>query len=105
MGRENYPPLAYTDLATASADGPGFVGNADKPWSIKILGKMVAKHLAQHPTQPDCFALDYRVSIAWNSNLISFHTSQAAASSGLHLQAARMMSPPSRGRLRPSLRA
>nr|YP_010318613.1 NADH-plastoquinone oxidoreductase subunit J [Corydalis trisecta]ULX45307.1 NADH-plastoquinone oxidoreductase subunit J [Corydalis trisecta] len=35
--------------------------------------------------------LDYKVSIASNSNLISFHTSQAAASSGLHLQASTKM--------------
>ena len=38
-------------------------------------------------------------------NLISFHTSHAAASSGDHLQAARITSPPSRARSRPSLRA
>ena len=37
--------------------------------------------------------------------MISFHTSQAAASSGLHLLAARIISLPSRARSRPSLRA
>ena len=47
----------------------------------------------------------YSLSIVSNSNLISFQTSQAAASSGLHLQAARIISPPSRARSRPSLRA
>ena len=40
-----------------------------------------------------------------NSNLISFHTSQAAASSGLHLLASRIISLPSRARSRHSLRA
>ncbi|RDY14675.1 hypothetical protein CR513_00201, partial [Mucuna pruriens] len=45
------------------------------------------------------------VSIAGNSNLISFHTSQAAANSGLHLQASRIISLPSRARSRPSFRA
>ena len=49
--------------------------------------------------------MDYKVSIAGNSNLISFHTSQAAASSGLHLLASRIISLPSRARSRPSLRA
>ena len=48
---------------------------------------------------------NYRVSIVSNSNLISFQTSQAAASSGDHLQAARITSPPSRAKSRPSLRA
>jgi len=38
-------------------------------------------------------------------NVISFHTSQAAASSGLHLQASRIISLPSTARSRPSLRA
>jgi len=47
----------------------------------------------------------YNLSIVSNSNLISFQTSQAEANSGLHLQAARIMSPPSRARSRPSLRA
>ena len=47
----------------------------------------------------------YNLSIVSNSNLISFQTSQAEANSGLHLAAARIMSPPSRARLRPSLRA
>ncbi|RYR42398.1 hypothetical protein Ahy_A08g038871 [Arachis hypogaea] len=45
------------------------------------------------------------VSIAGNSNLIAFHTSQAAANSGLHLLASRMISLPSRARSRPSFRA
>ena len=40
-----------------------------------------------------------------NSNLISFQTSHAEASSGLHFAAARITSPPSRARSRPSLRA
>jgi hypothetical protein len=40
-----------------------------------------------------------------NSNLIAFHTSQAAASSRLHLAAARIISLPSRARSRPSLQA
>jgi len=44
--------------------------------------------------------VDYNVSIAWNSNLISFHTLQAAASSGLHLLASRIISLPSRARSR-----
>ena len=47
----------------------------------------------------------YSVSIVSNSNLISFQTSQAAANSGLHLQAARITSPPSRAKSRPSFRA
>ncbi|XLT94719.1 hypothetical protein HN873_016381 [Arachis hypogaea] len=41
------------------------------------------------------------ISIAGNSNLIAFHTSQAAANSGLHLLASRMISLPSRARSRP----
>jgi hypothetical protein len=45
----------------------------------------------------------YSVSIANEFNF--FQTSQAAASSGLHLQAARITSPPSRAKSRPSLRA
>ncbi|KAF6994832.1 hypothetical protein CFC21_011433 [Triticum aestivum] len=45
------------------------------------------------------------VSTGSNSNLIAFHTSQAVASSGLHLQAAPIISLPSRARSRPSLRA
>ena len=48
---------------------------------------------------------NYSVSIVSNSNLISFQTSQAAANSGLHLQAARITSPPSRAKSRPSFRA
>jgi hypothetical protein len=42
------------------------------------------------------------LSIVSNSNLISFHTSQAAANSGDHLQASRITSPPSRDKSRPS---
>ncbi len=38
--------------------------------------------------------INYSLSTVSNSNLISFHTSQAAANSGLHLQAARITSPP-----------
>lgn len=46
-----------------------------------------------------------KVSTALKWNLISFHTSQAAASSGLHLLASRIIALPSAARSRPSLRA
>lgn len=39
--------------------------------------------------------INYNLSTVSNSNLISFHTSHAAANSGLHLHAARITSPPS----------
>ena len=55
---------------------------------------------------PKSQILNYQtVSIASNSNLISFHSSQATANSGDHLAASRIISLPSRAKLRPSLRA
>ena len=75
-----------------------------KKWKAQPKKAKNGKHSLSRKTQ-FMRTRNYNLSIVSNSNLISFQTSQADANSGLHLQAARITSPPSRARSRPSLRA
>ena len=99
----SFYPLSYKKVLFCKIKGKkpqakGFIFSVtvDLPYS-KSTQKKVLKRDTKEGT--------YNLSIVSNSNLISFQTSQAEANSGLHLQAARIMSPPSRARSRPSLRA
>ena len=100
--RANYDPR--TGLNRLRAGGPASGTSARQSG---VQGRYAVPRCRNAGERSGTYGMaeDYRVSIVSNSNLISFQTSHAAASSGDHLQAARITSPPSRAKSRPSLRA